>query len=98
MSETITMVPHDDLNDPSAQARANALRRLAREQLGLDPNVADPPARSRSLAGPWLIALSSILALAVIIGALIWVAPRVLHLPGVPTIAGGACLPKAGAA
>ncbi|HEX3270287.1 MAG TPA: hypothetical protein VHR15_06535, partial [Ktedonobacterales bacterium] len=90
------MDPRDDPFDPGAQARANALRRLAREQLGLDPNVADPPARSRSPAGPWLLALSGVLALAVIIGLLVWVAPRVLHLPSAPSVAGGACLPKVG--
>jgi hypothetical protein len=91
------MDPHDDLDDPGAQSRSDALRRLARERLGLDPNVADPPTRSRSAASPWLVALSGILALAAIIGLLVWVAPRTIHLPGVPTVAGGACLPKAGA-
>src|SRR5262245_8906412 len=91
------MHPHDDLDDPGAQSRSDALRRLAREQMGLDPNVADPPARSRSPAGPALVVLSSILALAAIIGLLVWVAPRATHLPAVPTVAGGACLPKAGA-
>src|SRR4029077_2052619 len=91
------MDPRDDPFDPGAQARAKALRRLAREQLGLDPEVADPPARSRSPAGVWLLALSGILALAVIIGLLVWVPRPRLHLPAIPPPAGGACLPKAGA-
>ena len=92
------MDPRDDLSDPGAQARADALRRLAREQLGLDPNVADPPTRTRSLVTRLLVLLSGILTFVVIIVLLTWVTARVLHLPGALTAASGVCLPKAGAA
>jgi hypothetical protein len=91
------MDPRDDLSDPGAQARADALRRLAREQLGLDPNVADPPTRRRSSVTLLLVSLSGVLVLAVIVGLLTRVAPRVALLPSAPTVAGGACLPRAGA-
>jgi len=98
------MDPHDDLYDPGAQARANALRRLAREQLGQDPTTDDPALdmRSRPPVGLLFLALSGVLAVAVTIGLLVWAAPRPSLLArapaATPTHAGGACLPKAGAA
>jgi hypothetical protein len=92
------MDPHDNRLDPGERDRVNALRRLAREQLGLDPNVADPPARPRSPMTRLLVALSGVLALIVIVALLTWLTARVLRLPGAPTVAGGACQPKAGAA
>jgi hypothetical protein len=98
------MDPHDDLYDPGAQARANALRRLAREQLGQDPTADDPAldVRSRPPVGLLFLALSGVLAVAVTIGLLVWAAPRPSLLArapvATPTRAGGACLPKAGAA
>src|SRR5262245_23544334 len=98
LREAPSMDPRDDLYDPGAQTRAKALRRLAREQLGLAPNLADPPARPRSLVTRLLVALSGVLALVVIVGLLTWATSHLLRLPSPPTAAGGACLPKPGAA
>jgi hypothetical protein len=97
------MDPHDDLYDPSERERVNALRRLAREQLGLDPAVDEPSPRARPLRGLFILTISGALVMAVALGLVtfsILRSPRSglsLNPSGSRTIS-GPCLPKAGAA
>jgi hypothetical protein len=98
------MDPRDDIFDPGAQTRADALSRLAREQLGSDASVeglaSDP--RTRPPVGLLFVAISGVLALA--LGLLVWAGARSPVSHNTPaatsqaTIAGGACLPRPGAA